>query len=381
MLCHHSLLQFLNPSWCYHFLSQFMNHHDVLTRSRSSWIHHDVLLNHICLRCRLSQMIIRTSWHWIITSCMSWRRRRCRFCRRPVFFWAFHSMVLVVHPAWPSHSSTSLHFLWVCPTAILLLQHENLLGCRLWCVSPLWTWCNPSSSTTSVLLICPHVLPRPLWAKRCPIFLLSSCQRLQSSPWPLLQMVPTLIRIDNVLFSHTESVSIFDRTGSAPPSRQNAATSMETTLYHECSFCTSEHEIHLGSSQCLRPSAVALHDDSDRFCLSMPHTHTLRTTSGMDNVVKLCLHVQLLLLVALHSVPLHVVVVVVEHLLVHLHVVQFLHLLLLLHRHQFPFLLQPPPQSVQTSEPCLSFNHLRLIRNTKILPFRKISTRLLPLCM
>ena len=30
-------------------------------------------------------MIIRTSWHWIITSCVSQRRRCSRLCRRPVF--------------------------------------------------------------------------------------------------------------------------------------------------------------------------------------------------------------------------------------------------------------------------------------------------------
>ena len=69
---------------------------------------------------------------------------------------------------------------------------------------------------------------------------------------------------------------------------------------------------------------MALHDDSDHFCLVM--LHTLRTNSDMDNVSNY-VDVQFLLLVALHSVALHVVVVVVEHLLVHLHVVPFLHLM------------------------------------------------------
>ena len=61
---------------------------------------------------------------------------------------------------------------------------------------------------------------------------------------------------------------------------------------HECSFCTNEHEVHLDPHNVLRPSAAALHDDSDRFCLSMPHT--LRTSSDMDNVSN-CVNVQFLL--------------------------------------------------------------------------------------
>ena len=77
----------------------------------------------------------------------------------------------------------------------------------------------------------------------------------------------------------------------------------------ECSFCTNEHEIHLDTRK------VSVHDDSDRFCLSMP----LRTSSDMDNVSN-CVNVQFLLLVVLNLVVLLVVAVVVVHLQVHPHV-------------------------------------------------------------
>ena len=91
--------------------------------------------------------------------------------------------------------------------------------------------------------------------------------------------------------------------------------------------------------------------------------HTPRTSPDMDNASGYVV-AQLPVLVASHTVEPHVVVVVVNRPRVRPPVLPLLLLLL----------------------PLLLFRHLRTCclqsgRNTKILPLRKISARLLPLCM